>query len=204
MNALINDNRATSRRLVADRRSVIPRRSGVERRMMYRREVSLPSETERRGLRDRRVGSDRRQADRRLGVARRGQERRQSAGVARVLLVEGQATVRSGLRRVLASAGHEVIEAHEGHAGLTFLGETPADAVVVNLTLPDMDGIEFIRQLLQCSPNSKVVAIGGRRPYGAPDPLAIATQIGDVRGLRWPFAPDGLRSAVTEVLKSHN
>ncbi len=171
---------------------------------MYRREVSLPCETERRGPGDRRGGSDRRQAERRLGVARRGPERRQAAGGARVLLVEGQPAVRSGLRRVLAAAGHEVIEAHEGHAGLAFSGETPADAVVVNLTLPDMDGVEFIRQLRHCCPSAKVVAIGGRRPSGAPDPLAIATRIGDVRGLRWPFAPDGLLSAVTEVLRSRN
>jgi CheY-like chemotaxis protein len=137
-------------------------------------------------------------------VARRGPERREAAGVARVLLVEGQPAVRGGLRRVLSSAGHEVIEAHEGHAGLTFSGETPADAVVVNLTLPDMDGVEFIRQLRCCCPSSKVVAIGGRRPYGAPDPLAIATRIGDVRGLRWPFPPNGLISAVAEVLKDRN
>ena len=181
-----------------------PTRSSVPRRVMYRREISLPIETERRGNGDRRGGRERREAERRLGMARRGPDRRQAADAARVLLVAGEPAVRGGLRRVLAAAGHDVIEAHEGHAGLAFSGETPADAVVVNLHLPDMDGVEFIRQLRHCSPDSKVVAIGGRRPHGAPDPLAIATRISDVRGLRWPFAPDGLLDAVTEVLKSRN
>jgi DNA-binding NarL/FixJ family response regulator len=104
----------------------------------------------------------------------------------------------------MTGADHEVIEAHEGHAGLAFCSETAADVVVVNLTLPDMDGVEFIRRLRHGCPRAKVVAMAGRRPYGAPDPLAIATQLSDVRGLRWPFALDRLLSAVREVLEARN
>ena len=78
------------------------------------------------------------------------------------------------------------------------------DVVVVNLTLPDMDGVEFIRQLRHGCPKAKVVAIASRRPDGAPDPLAIVKRLADVRGLRWPFAPDRLLSAVREVLEARN
>ena len=102
------------------------------------------------------------------------------------------------------TAGLEVVEAYEGHAGLSYSGETPADAVVVNLTLPDMDGVEFIRQLCRMFDGAKVVAIAGRRRYGAPDPLALATRLGDVRGLRWPFAPDGFIQAVKDALQNAN
>lgn len=112
--------------------------------------------------------------------------------------------MRGGLRQVITGAGHEVVEAHEGHAGLAFCRETSVDVVVVNLTLPDMDGVEFIRRLSHACPSAKVVAIAGRRPYGAPDPLAIVTRLADVRGLRWPFAPDRLLSAVREVLEARN
>ena len=108
------------------------------------------------------------------------------------------------LRPAGSCAGHEVVEAHEGHAGLAFCSETPVDVVVVNLTLPDMDGVEFIRQLRHGCPKAKVVAIASRRPYGAPDPLAIVKRLSDVRGLRWPFTPDQLLSAVREVLEARN
>ena len=112
--------------------------------------------------------------------------------------------MRGGLRRVITGAGHEVVEAHEGHAALAFCSETPVDAVVVNLTLPDIDGVEFIRRLRHGCPRAKVVAIAGRRPYGAPDPLALVKRLSEVRGLRWPFAPDRLLSAVREALEARN
>ena len=152
----------------------------------------------------RRTGVERRKLERRAGLTRRFIERRQDTESKRILVVDGEEAVRGGLRRVITGAGHEVIEAHEGHAGLAFCSETSVDVVVVNLTLPDMDGVEFIRQLRHGCPKAKVVAIAGRRPYGAPDPLAIVRRLADVRGLRWPFAPDGLLSAVREVLEARN
>ena len=204
MNPLPNDNRQGSRRRVADRRSVALPRSGHQRRVMRRREIYLPVEASRRFLADRRTSVERRKLERRAGLTRRFIERRRDTDSKRILVVDGEEAVRGGLRRVIAGAGHEVIEAHEGHAGLAFCSETPVDVVVVNLTLPDMDGVEFIRRLRHGCPSAKVVALAGRRPYGAPDPLAIATRLADVRALRWPFAPDRLLSAVREVLEARN
>ncbi len=204
MNPLFNENRQGSRRRVADRRSAAPLRSGRERRVMLRREIYLPVEASRRFLTDRRAGVERRKLERRAGLTRRFIERRQDADSKRILVVDGEEAVRGGLRRVITGAGHEVIEAHEGHAGLAFCRETSVDVVVVNLTLPDMNGVEFIRRLSHACPRAKVVAIAGRRPYGAPDPLAIVKRLADVRGLRWPFAPDRLLSAVREVLEARN
>ncbi len=204
MNPLSNDNRQGSRRRVADRRSVAQLRSGHERRVMRRREIYLPVEAGRRLLADRRMGVERRKLERRAGLTRRFSERRQDTDSKRILVVDGEEAARGGLRRVITGAGHEVVEAHEGHAGLAFCSETPVDVVVVNLTLPDMDGVEFIRQLRHGCPKAKVVAIASRRPDGAPDPLAIVKRLADVRGLRWPFAPDRLLSAVREVLEARN
>ncbi len=171
---------------------------------MFRREIYLPVEDGRRVLADRRAGVERRKLERRAGLTRRFIERRQDTDLKRILVVDGEEAVRGGLRRVITGAGHEVVEAHEGHAGLAFCGEMPVDVVVVNLTLPDMDGVEFIRRLRHECPAAKVVAIAGSRPYGAPDPLAIVKRLSGVRGLRWPFAPARLLSAVREVLEARN
>ncbi len=180
MNASPNYPRRNPRRLCADRRR----------------------STQRRSIPDRRTDTDRRQSERRSGVRRRFGERRQETEENRVLLVDGDVSLRERLKRVLMTAGFEVVEAYEGHAGLSYSGETPADAVVVNLTLPDMDGVEFIRKLCQTFDGAKVVAIAGRGRYGAPDPLALATSLSHVRGLRWPFAPDAFIQAVKGALQN--
>lgn len=202
MKASPSDTRRNPRRLCADRRRSTQRRSSVDRRQSQRRVAVTTVDVQRRSIPDRRTDTDRRQSERRAGVTRRFAERRQETDTNRVLLVDGDVSVRERLKRVLLTAGLEVVEAYEGHAGLSYSGETPADAVVVNLTLPDMDGVEFIRQLCQTFDGAKVVAIAGRKRYGAPDPLALATSLGDVRGLRWPFAPDAFMQAVRDALQN--
>ncbi len=204
MNASAKDTRRNPRRLCADRRLSTQRRSGADRRQSQRRLAVTTVDVQRRSMRDRRTDTDRRQIERRAGVTRRFAERRREADARRILLVDGDVSVRERLKRALITAGLEVVEAYAGHAGLSYSGETPADVVVVNLTLPDMDGVEFIRQLCQTFDGAKVVAIAGRRRYGAPDPLALATRLGDVRGLRWPFAPDVFMQAVKDALRNAN
>ena len=204
MNASPNYPRRNPRRLCADRRRSKPIRSGVDRRQSLRRVAVTTVDVQRRSIPDRRTGADRRQGERRAGFRRRFGDRRQETDTNRVLLVDGDVSLRERLRRVLVTAGLEVVEAYEGHAGLSYSGETPADAVVVNLTLPDMDGVEFIRKLCQTFDGAKVVAIAKRSRYGAPDPLALATSLGDVRGLRWPFAPDVFMQAVKDALRKAN
>lgn len=124
--------------------------------------------------------------------------------MSRILVVDGQETVRGGIRRVLDGAGHEVVEAHEGSAGLNFYFETPPDVVVVNMSLPDMDGVDFIRKIRERSSTTKIIAIAPRQAYGAMDPLALATRLGGVHELRWPFGPDGLLNAVADVVSDNN
>ena len=192
------------RRLCADRRLSTQRRSSEARRQSQRRVAVTTVDFQRRSIPDRRTDADRRQSERRAGVTRRVEERRRETDGRRILLVDGDVSVRERLKRVLLTAGLEVVEAYEGHAGLSYSAETPADVVVVNLTLPDMDGVEFVRQLCQKFDGAKVVAIAGRRRYGAPDPLAVATRLGDVRGLRWPFAPDAFTQAVKDALQNAN
>lgn len=205
MSAAPEKARGSSRRTNADRRSALNRRKNSERRMRHRREFVVPIEAENRTKNDRRSPEQRRlDRNRRIGATRRFDERRRRPATKRVLVVDGQETVRGGIRRVLGGAGHEVVEAHEGTAGLNFYFETPADAVVVNLALPDMDGVEFIRKLRERSSSTKIIAIAPRQSYGTVDPLALATRLGGVHELRWPFGPDGLLQAVSNAFSESN
>ena len=129
MSAAPEKQRGSSRRLRADRRSALNRRESSERRMRHRREFVVPIDAENRNRTDRRDMMLRREAsNRRVGASRRFDERRRRPGSSRILVVDGQETVRGGIKRVLGGAGHEVIEAHEGTAGLNYYFETPADA----------------------------------------------------------------------------
>src|SRR5438876_3625486 len=65
----------------------------------------------------------------------------------RVLLVEDEPAVRDAVERALRGAGHKAGLAREGPAGLELAMTNPYDAVVLDLGLPGLDGVEVCRRL---------------------------------------------------------
>lgn len=62
-----------------------------------------------------------------------------------VLLVEDDPQIRRFVRRTLESEGWTVHESGKGASGLVDAGESPPDLVILDLGLPDMDGVDFVR-----------------------------------------------------------
>lgn len=65
----------------------------------------------------------------------------------RVLLIEDDSQIRRFLRMTLEGEGIAVLEAESGREGLAEAGRQQPDLVILDLGLPDMDGVELIRQL---------------------------------------------------------
>ena len=66
---------------------------------------------------------------------------------ARILIVEDEADIRRFVRLALQSEGHEVFEAETVQRGLIEAGTRQPDALVLDLGLPDGDGLELIREV---------------------------------------------------------
>ena len=65
----------------------------------------------------------------------------------RVLLVEDEPAVRDAVERALRGAGHQAELARDGRQGLELAMTNPYDAVVLDLGLPGLDGVEVCRRL---------------------------------------------------------
>ncbi|HKJ76052.1 MAG TPA: response regulator [Gammaproteobacteria bacterium] len=69
----------------------------------------------------------------------------------RVLIIEDEAQIRKFLRISLEAHGYTVAEARTGDQGIELAGREPPDLVVLDLGLPDMEGVKVIRRLREWS-----------------------------------------------------
>jgi len=119
----------------------------------------------------------------------------------RVLVIDDDATLRSAVRRILERAGYDVLEAGDGAAGLQLHEQQGADVVIVDIFMPERDGLELIRDLRATSPQAKIVAMSGGGRSGKIDLLKDATVFGASRTLWKPFEMTELLAAVRDLLQ---
>ncbi len=95
--------------------------------------------------------------------------------VRRILLVEDSELISSGLRILLESRGYEVTIAASAAAAIEWSGETAPDLVLLDLTLPDADGLEVIEGLSQRGIRPRaVVALTGHADAAMRERCAVA------------------------------
>ena len=80
-----------------------------------------------------------------------------AAGPIAVLIVEDDAAIRRFLRVSLTESGYRVIETGSGQEGMRRLSLDTPDIVILDLGLPDVDGLDIIREIRQRSPVPIVV-----------------------------------------------
>jgi DNA-binding response OmpR family regulator len=114
--------------------------------------------------------------------------------------MDDDAPLRGALRVALEAAGYEVLEAGDGDAGLRLQREQGAALVLVDIFMPQRDGLEVIRALRAETPQTKIVAMSGGGQTGQIEVLRAAAAFGAARILLKPFAPRDLLTAIRELL----
>jgi two-component system response regulator MprA len=80
----------------------------------------------------------------------------------RILVVDDDRALRDALRRALSLGGYEIVLAETGQHGLTQIAGTAPDAVVLDVGLPDLDGLEVCRRLRQSGNRVPVLMLTAR------------------------------------------
>jgi len=120
--------------------------------------------------------------------------------MARILVVDDNADLREVLRRALERAGHQVVLAIDGARGARAWRESGADLALVDIHMPDMDGIELLVQLRVLAPRLPVVMMSGGDQTQWLDLLQDTTLLGAAGVLAKPFTLDELFGVVARVL----
>lgn len=113
----------------------------------------------------------------------------------RALVVEDDEPLRDLLRRTLERAGFAVATAATGRTALKLFGERQVDLAVTDLTMPEMDGLTLIRELMRVQPSARIIVVSG-----AERGHDTARALGAKAVLRKPVALSELARIVQSVL----
>ena len=120
--------------------------------------------------------------------------------MARVLLVDDDTLVRDSLTFALEDAGHEVVPAGNGDEGLAALERETFDVVILDILMPEREGIETIREIRKRWKTLPVLAMSGGDKTGWSDFLRMASNLGATDTLAKPFTATELVTRVARLL----
>jgi DNA-binding NtrC family response regulator len=110
-----------------------------------------------------------------------------------VLIIDDEAEIRESLQTLLEMEGYEVETAGDGQDGLLHLGERPFDLVLLDLALPDRNGIELLQEIRGRDSQLSVIMITA---YGTVENAVLAMQAGAANFIQKPWDNEKLLADV--------
>lgn len=117
----------------------------------------------------------------------------------RILIVDDSRTSRRVLKDILERAGYEIAgEAVNGKEAVEMYGRLLPDIVTMDITMPEMDGIEALRQIRAGYPDAKVVMVTAA---GQKEKMMEAVKIGAAEFVAKPFIEEVVLEALEHCEK---
>ena len=114
--------------------------------------------------------------------------------------MDDEADTRILIEEILESAGYEVVLAADGLEGMRQYHSTPVDLALVDLFMPNREGLETIKALKQQFPDFPIIAMSGDS-LGV-TLLSVARRLGAAAVLPKPFLPEELLEVIKHLLQS--
>jgi len=116
----------------------------------------------------------------------------------KILVVDDESTIRSLLATVLEHAGYEVFEAGDGAKLKEYLSGPQPDVILLDLKLPDADGMELLPQIKRVWSNCEVIVLTG---HATIDAAVAATKAGAYDFQTKPFDHKALLVVIERALE---
>src|SRR5215831_18354157 len=124
-------------------------------------------------------------------------KRRMSKGS--ILVVDDESEIREGLELLLKGEGYGVSSAETGESGLAKLEEHPFDLLLFDVSLPDRNGLDMLKEIRRRDPGLSVVLITA---YGSIDMARAAFKNGAMDYITKPWTNDELLAQVAQAVES--
>ena len=120
--------------------------------------------------------------------------------MANILIIDDSGMSRKKLKTILETGGHAVAgEARDGLEGIEKFKALSPDLVTLDVTMPNMDGLDCLKSLLEIDEEARVVMISA---LGKGDTMLEALNLGAANYITKPFESDRVLSALQDALEA--
>jgi two-component system chemotaxis response regulator CheY len=117
--------------------------------------------------------------------------------MAKILVVDDAAFMRRRCKKLLSQSGFAVIEAATGAQAMKAYRESRPDVVLLDITMPDMDGLTALKALKKYDPEAKIAMVSAMCQQSL---VTEALKLGARDFLVKPFDPDRVLATVRKML----
>ena len=118
------------------------------------------------------------------------------------MIVDDDPMIREMLTQAFKNENYDVIDAPDGKTALNKFSTENVDVVITDIIMPDMEGIETIRELRKIKPDAKIIAFSGGGSISPEGYLKIASSMGAQYTFQKPISIKELSEAVKDLLDS--
>ena len=118
-----------------------------------------------------------------------------------LLLIDDEPGIRESLEILLGEEGYEVVTAATAEAGLKSLAAKPFDLVLLDVSLPDKNGLEVLREIRATDPSKPVLMITA---YGSVEDAVKAMRSGATNYITKPWDNEKLLAEIRGVLRQQH
>lgn len=113
-----------------------------------------------------------------------------------ILVVDDDPLLATSFQRYLADKGHKVFVAKDGRVAIQILAREVVEVVLLDIFMPDQDGIETLREIKRTFPEVRVAVMSGGGVRGRYDFLQAAQKFGADSVAQKPITPSQLLAIV--------
>src|SRR6266851_3252085 len=117
--------------------------------------------------------------------------------MAKILVVDDAAFMRVRAAKVLQANGHEVAQAENGREAVIKYAEWRPDAVLMDITMPEMDGLAALREIRKLDPSARVAMVTA---MGQQAIVMEALKAGAKDFVLKPFQPERILATLQKLL----
>ncbi len=117
--------------------------------------------------------------------------------MAKIMVVDDAAFMRHKCVKLLTSNGFDVVEATNGYEAIDLYAEHRPDVVLLDITMPDMDGLSALRELIRLDPAARIAMVTALDQQG----ITMEALKAGARGfVVKPFKPEKVLAAIESLL----